>query len=70
MVQIYTQTILETIINMNRFWKLEPVTPDPHYIPDDQEIAEIEEIEDLQNRCKHKNFNEEDGCLDCGYYSK
>lgn len=24
----------------------------------------------LQKECKHPNFNEEDGCPDCGYYAK
>lgn len=54
----------------NRHWELMPATVDPHYIPDAQEIAEMEEVEWQQQECKHKNFNEEDGCLDCGFYAK
>lgn len=54
----------------SRFWELVPVTPDPFYIPDDQEIAEMKAMEDGQINCKHPDFNEEDGCPDCGYYAK
>lgn len=54
---------------INKFWKLEPATID-NYIPDEQEIAEMEELERLQEKCEHENFNKEDGCLDCGWYSK
>lgn len=54
---------------INKNWQIVPVIP-TNYIPDDQEIAEMNEIEDIQNSCKHENFNDEDGCPDCGYYSK
>jgi len=54
----------------NRFWTLEPSKPDLHYIPDAQEIAEMAEIERMQDECQHRNFNHDDGCLDCGYYAK
>jgi hypothetical protein len=54
----------------NRHWELMPVTVDPHYIPDAQEIAEMAEVEREQQECKHKNFNDEDGCLDCGFGAK
>mgnify|MGYP001224000746 CR=1 FL=1 len=54
----------------NRYWELGPATVDPHYIPDAQEIAEMEEVEREQQQCKHVNFNDEDGCLDCGFYAK
>jgi hypothetical protein len=54
----------------NKYWKLEPASMDYYYIPDAQEIAEMEEMESQQLKCEHKNFNFEDGCLDCGYYSK
>jgi hypothetical protein len=51
-------------------WQLTPVIPIWYYIPDAQEIAEMQDLEELQEKCKHENFNEEDGCPDCGYYSK
>ena len=51
-------------------WELRPATPDSHYIPDAQEVAEMKAWEELQEKCKHENFNEEDGCPDCGYYAK
>lgn len=54
----------------NIHWELRPAKPDPYYIPDAEEIAEMEEIEKLMKECDHKNFNEEDGCPDCGFYSK
>lgn len=57
-------------MNTSFHWKLTPVPADPHYIPDAQEIAEMEEIEKLQQNCPHANFNLEDGCLDCGFYAK
>lgn len=50
-------------------WELKPAVADS-YIPDAQEIAEMAELEKMQSECKHENFNNEDGCLDCGYYSK
>ena len=40
------------------------------YIPSNEEILELKEIEKRQKECKHTNFTDEDGCLDCGYYSK
>lgn len=40
------------------------------YAPDPEEARQLEEIEKMQDECQHKNFNDEDGCLDCGYYSK
>jgi hypothetical protein len=55
----------------NRFWKLEPASKElNNYIPDEQELAEWAYLEELQEQCKHENFNDEDGCLDCGYYTK
>ena len=54
----------------NLFWELNPVKADRYYIPDAQEIAEMEEVEREQQKCKHENFNDEDGCLDCGFYAK
>ena len=57
-------------IMKTRFWELAPSKPDRYYIPDAQEIAEMEAWEELQEKCKHENFNNEDGCLDCGYYAK
>jgi hypothetical protein len=54
----------------NIHWRLRPAEKDLYYIPDAQEIAEMQAIEDEQNKCKHKDFTEEDGCLDCGYYAK
>ena len=54
----------------SRFWELTPVMADPHYIPDAQEIAEMKAVEDAQKEYSHKNFDNEDGCLDCGYYVK
>lgn len=53
----------------SQFWTLEQATVD-NYIPDAQEIAEMEEWEKLMEECPHKNFSDEDGCLDCGYNSK
>ena len=50
-------------------WELTPVSVDSH-IPDAQEIAEMQAWEEEQDKCKHVNFNYEDGCLDCGHYSK
>jgi hypothetical protein len=55
---------------MNNFWTLTPVVRDRNYIPDAQEIAEMEELEKQQQECRHTNFSLEDGCLDCGYYTK
>lgn len=54
----------------NNFWRLEPTKSDLHYIPDAQEIAEMTELERMQEECQHRNFNDEDGCLDCGFYAK
>ena len=55
----------------NKFWKLEPASKELYnYIPDEQELAELAYLKELQEQCPHENFNEEDGCLDCSYYSK
>lgn len=54
---------------MKIHWELTPVIRD-NYIPDEQELAEWAYLEELQSKCKHENFNEEDGCPDCGYYAK
>ena len=34
------------------------------------EAAESDYIPSNEEECKHTNFTDEDGCLDCGYYSK
>jgi hypothetical protein len=52
------------------FWILQPATVDRYYIPDAQEIAEMEYHEKEMKECSHKNFSPEDGCLDCGFDSK
>jgi hypothetical protein len=57
-------------MDRSQFWTLLPATIDEHYIPDAQEIAEMREHEKEMKECDHKKFSDEDGCLDCGYYSK
>ncbi len=59
----------EVMEKPNKNWQLTPVESS-QYIPDAQEIAELEAIEKKQKQCEHKNFDNEDGCLDCGHYSK
>jgi len=54
----------------SRHWQLTPASQEPHYIPDAQEIAEMQEVEELQRVCSHPNINSEDGCPDCGYDAK
>lgn len=59
---------------MSIHWELTPVVRDSTYIPDAQELAEMEEIE-ARRECKHENYDslamaEGDGCPDCGYGSK
>lgn len=54
----------------NPHWIVTPAPVDKHYIPDAQEITEMQAIEDMQNSCMHKTIDPEDGCLDCGYYAK
>lgn len=60
----------EPLNTMKQFWKLEPAIFDDGYIPDAQEIAEMEQLEQVQKECKHLNYSDEDGCLDCGFDSK
>ena len=37
----------------------------------EEDLALLQFIETLQSKCGHPNgVSREDGCLDCGYYSK
>ena len=41
------------------------------YEPSPEEVAEWDEIEKKMSACKSDHVSiDEDGCLDCGYYSK
>lgn len=33
-------------------------------------LEEMQLLEKEQQMCNHPNFTDEDGCLDCGYYTK
>lgn len=47
---------------------------DRPYVPTQSELDELAEIDRIQTECtsshRFEDLDPEDGCLDCGYYSK